>query len=103
MTARKMYSVYDSAVGSYMRPFFCHNDPEAIRTFLMAQKDEATPFFHHPEDYVLFYIGEFEEVTGLIKIPTSPRRVGSAPDLGSIKPAQEVQQLDLEDAVRKAG
>jgi len=56
-----MYTIYDSAAGAYMRPFFLQSDGQAMRAF----KDIATDASHevgkHPEDYSLFRIGVFDD------------------------------------------
>ena len=58
------YTIYDVASGIYMRPFFSQADGQAIRGF----KDIATDADHevgkHPEDYTLYRVGNFNDVTG---------------------------------------
>ena len=60
------YTVYDKKARSYARPFFTDNDEVAIRMFLDAAKDEGSVFYLHPEDFVLYCIGHFDEQSGLI-------------------------------------
>ena len=58
------YTIYDVASGIYMRPFFSQADGQAVRGF----KDMATDATHevgkHPEDYTLYRIGTFNDITG---------------------------------------
>lgn len=62
----KLYSVYDRAVQSFERPFACKADGEAIRTFSDAVNDKSSPFFRHPLDFELYYVGTLDQSTGVI-------------------------------------
>lgn len=59
-----LYSVYDAKVEAYAVPFFCRSDGEAIRLFAFSCQDESTRLSQAPEDYVLFFLGEFEDQNG---------------------------------------
>lgn len=74
----QMFSVYDKAVGCYMQPFFTRSKGEAIRSFSDACSDNNTNFCKHPEDFVLFFIGEYDEDDGCLFSPSSPDKVISA-------------------------
>lgn len=59
--------VYDSAVAAYGRPFFVPSVGAAIRSF-GDEVNRSAPdntMFAHPDDYVLWYLGDFDEETGL--------------------------------------
>jgi hypothetical protein len=58
-------SVYDKAVGAYMRPFFAQSPGQAVRMFVDEVNGDS-PFNKHPEDYALFQIGEFFDNDGKI-------------------------------------
>lgn len=60
----KVYSVYDSKVGAYLRPFHARSDGEAMRMFQQAATDVDGPFFQHAGDYTLFGIADYEEEHG---------------------------------------
>jgi len=61
------YTIYDTASGTYMRPFFSQADGQAVRGF----KDIATNADHevgaHPEDYTLYRVGAFNDTTGKLE------------------------------------
>jgi len=61
------YTIYDTASGTYMRPFFSQADGQAVRGF----KDIATDADHevgkHPEDYTLYRVGAFNDTTGKLE------------------------------------
>lgn len=62
----KVYAVKDKAVGAFMAPFFVRSPGEAMRSFVDAVNDKASPFFRHPQDFELYYIAEFDSNDGSI-------------------------------------
>lgn len=62
----RMYSVFDSAVGAYMQPFFARTRGEAIRMFTDACQDEKGRFIAHPQDYELYEIASWDDASGKI-------------------------------------
>lgn len=60
----KMYSVYDSKVQSYERPWIAPNKGSALRAVLDVFKDPNHPFTKWPADFTIFEIGEWDETTG---------------------------------------
>ena len=66
-----MCAVRDSAVGSFMRPFFVAAAGSAVRAFgdEVARSDgpaEGRPMNAHPEDYELFELGSFDDESGSV-------------------------------------
>lgn len=59
-------SVFDVKVGAYAAPFFVRTRGEAVRSFMDACEDDKLPFRRHPEDYDLYCLGDFDEVSGLL-------------------------------------
>ena len=57
-----IYTIFDSATGAYMRPFFMQSDGQATRSF----SDIAHEIGKHPEDYTLHRIGIFDDAKGSI-------------------------------------
>lgn len=63
----KLYSVKD-VKGAFAAPFLALNDSIAarnIKSFMLTQKGHEWSLY--PEDFELWFIGEFDELTGLIK------------------------------------
>lgn len=63
---KKVYSIKDTK-GAFSEPFVSINDATAsrdVRTLVNVQK--GSQYALYPEDFELWYIGEFDEVTGLI-------------------------------------
>lgn len=72
----KVFSVFDSAVGAYMQPMFLHSRGQAIRSFNDAILDPSTNAGKHPDDFTLFYLGEFDDQTGKFSNLNTPESLG---------------------------
>ncbi len=57
----KIYTIYDTASGTYMRPFFLLSDGQATRIFNDMVADVNHDVGKHPEDYSLHRIGTFDD------------------------------------------
>jgi hypothetical protein len=73
----QVFSVFDKAVGAHLQPFFCRSKGDALRSFGDACNDEKHQFFQHGLDYVLVFLGEFDDVSGLFATQ-EPARLLSA-------------------------
>lgn len=56
-----VYSIFDSAAGAYMRPFYCQADGQAIRMFSDIANDDNHDVGKHPKDYTLVRIGSYND------------------------------------------
>lgn len=61
----KMYSVFDSQLGLYTKPYYARNRAEALRSFETAVNDPQV-FGPIAEHLTLFEVGEFNEETSKI-------------------------------------
>ena len=59
-----LFSIYDAAAGSFMRPFPVASDKQAHRAFKDLVTDADHPIGKHPEDYTLHRLGVFDDQTG---------------------------------------
>lgn len=73
----QMFAVLDQAVGAFLQPFFSRAKGEAIRSFSDAVNDKEHMFFRHSTDYVLFFLGEFDDSSGIF-VGVEPVRVLAA-------------------------
>lgn len=62
----RIYSVRDLKAAAFAPPFFLNRDEVAVRTFSDAIADRTHPMSAHPEDYQLFYLGEFDDEHGAV-------------------------------------
>ncbi len=88
----ELFSIFDAVAERYMKPFWATNVGSAIRGFEDACKDPETPFFSHPEDYFLYHVAIFDDVTGEIAPVIPAHKVASATSF----PTLEVDKVQLE-------
>lgn len=73
-----VYAIRDKLLGFGM-PILRDNDAVASRAFEYDVTRSDSPYSAHPEDYTLFYIGEYDTDSAHIN-SVSPRLVSSATD-----------------------
>ena len=56
-----MYVIHDSKANKYNAPFFLLNDNVALRMFSDILRDPSTDIYHHPTDFALFKIGDYDD------------------------------------------
>lgn len=62
----KVYSVFDSKAAVYGTPFFMPNDKMAVRAFSDLVNTSDTMVNKHVEDFSLFCVGEFDDMSAMI-------------------------------------
>jgi hypothetical protein len=62
----QLYAIYDTASGTYQKPVFARADGEVTREFQSLCTDAESPYGQHPEDYSLFRLAIFDDLTGKI-------------------------------------
>jgi len=67
-----MYTIRDSKVEAYMNPFTVPTKGAALRMVTDIVNDRGHTFNKHPEDYILFELGEFDDNTGEIHLHQHP-------------------------------
>lgn len=72
-----VFTVYDTAAGAYLEPFFAPSVGFATRSFREAVNREGHQFNKFPDDFVLFQIGRFDSTSGVLE-PAVPHSLGVA-------------------------
>lgn len=67
----RCYSIYDRKALAYHLPYYAVSDAVAVRTLSDVVGDPQTIFGRHPNDYVLYYVGDFNDANGVL-VPHSP-------------------------------
>jgi hypothetical protein len=75
----KLFSVHDRASETFNRPMFLAAKGVAIRHFQDEANNTESPICQHPEDYELFYIGDFNDETAQLT-SCRPESCGKATD-----------------------
>lgn len=71
----KVYSVYDKKSLVYGQLMTCQDEIQAKRLFERAVMDSDTMLFHYPEDFVLVFVGDFDEKKGVFALPSIPKQI----------------------------
>lgn len=74
----QIFAVFDKKAIAYAYPTFAHQKGQAIRSFENAVNDDKTQFAHNPEDFSLWHLGEWDDVTGIITPLTAPQHIEEA-------------------------
>ena len=87
-----VFSVYDKAVGAYLQPFFARSKGEAVRSFTDAANSNDHNFHRHSMDYVLMYLGEFDDISSVF-ICGEPVRILAAHECIADEPFLEENKV----------
>ena len=74
----KIFSIYDSKAEMYHQPFYMQTQSMAVRQFLDMANDSETMIGKHPEDYTLFYVGEYDDHTASFNLEDTKISLGVA-------------------------
>lgn len=56
-----IFTVYDIKAAAYLPPFYLNTSGQALRSFIDTVNDPAHHFNKHPEDYLLYKLGTFDD------------------------------------------
>jgi len=79
----KIFTMLDSGAETYAPPTVSASVTSFTRDVGLALKNppqQPTPFHTYPEQFRLYYIGDFDPVTGVISAQESPQFLGLASD-----------------------
>lgn len=74
----KVFSVYDSKVSAYMKPFLMPATGMALRAWDSTVNQPDTDFHKYPGDFSLVELGEFDEETGMFQNYEIKKNLGTA-------------------------
>lgn len=83
----KAYSFLDTKTGIFSTPFYFLHEGQAIRAAIDIGSDLSTSVGRHPADYHLYFIGEFDDNTGLYSV-VGPVGMGAVIAFLPVKAAQ---------------
>lgn len=76
----KIFSVFDEKGQVYRTPFYLVHKGEAMRSFGDLVNDPKTIINKHPEDYKLYFLGVFDDVSGAFLGKNTPEFIANASD-----------------------
>jgi len=74
---KPVFVVYDAKAEIYLTPFMMRSKGEAVRAFMDIANNKETAIGLHPEDYILYYIADYDELKGFYENRT-PECIGKA-------------------------
>lgn len=78
----KVFSVFDSKVEAYMRPFQALTKGQALRDITEAVNNQPDhPWYKHSSDFTLFEIAEYDDSTGRFEPYPTPLSLGNLIEL----------------------
>lgn len=80
----KVFAVRDMKALAFQAPFFSLAPGSALRAFGDECEKEGTPFHKHPEDYVLYEVGVYDDSTALLESLNPVRMMGCASDFVTV-------------------
>lgn len=90
---QKVFGVRDGKAVAFLQPFFSSANGSAIRAFSDAVNDGKSPISTHPEDYVLYELGSFDDNSGEL-IPLSPiKLLGAGMDFATVQASRPSEDL----------
>lgn len=90
---QKMYSIRDAKAEIYHVPFYNKTHGEAERNLKQLLNDEKSSISQYPEDFDLYYIGTYDDQTGVIKALATPQHIVKAVALKS--PSRDIPATAL--------
>lgn len=84
MATQKMFSIRDIKGEIFHPPFFKPSHGEAERVFLELQKDEKSTISKYPEDFSLWYLGTYDDQTGLMEAKQPSHMTNTKPSVASV-------------------
>lgn len=73
-----VFSIYDTAVSTWMPPMHFRNKGEALRWFQDSVNNPETKLNKHPSDFVLFELGSWDDHNCHFDVLKAPSRIGIA-------------------------
>ena len=71
----KAFSIRDAKAEVFNTPFFQKTHGEAERSFKKLAGDKDSMVSQYPDDYDLYYLGEYDDQTGTIKSLDTPQHL----------------------------
>jgi len=87
-----VFSIYDSAISTWLPPIYARNKGEMLRNFADAVADSKSQLAKHPGDYALFELGTWDDDKCFFNVLKSPVRLCMALDFVKVVSEPRVVQ-----------
>lgn len=107
MSILRLYSIFDSGVSAYLRPFWSDHKENAMRSFRKLVNDTSDPnnmVREHPSQFTLFEIAVFDSQSGSVLPHETYLSLGNAVEfIVSDKPPMQMPMGYNPDLQRASG
>lgn len=79
----KMFTIRDSRAECYNTPFFQKSHGDAERSFMSLAQDDKSLISQYPEDFDLYFLGEYDDISGKVKTLDTPQHLLKAATIPS--------------------
>lgn len=93
-----VFSIYDSAIATWLPPIYSRNKGEMLRNFSDAVQDTSSNLAKHPGDYSLFELGTFDDDKCVFSLLKAPVRLCIAIDFVKAKEGAGVKPQERSEA-----
>jgi len=83
---KKLYAIKDVKANCFLTPFTSENDATASRALGGIVNDKQSMFGLHPEDYVVYHVGSFDQQSGSVVGEPTPVYAFSCTQLVQVVP-----------------
>lgn len=73
-----VYTIKDEKALTFLFPFYCQNTTEAVRSFQMSAENPKTSINRWPQEFSLYYLGQFDQTNAKFTMLETPEHVCSA-------------------------
>lgn len=74
----RIYSIRDAKGEVFNPPFYKKTHGEAERDFMTLVNDEKSTVWKYPDDFDLYYLGTYDDVTGRLESLPTPQHITKA-------------------------
>lgn len=89
----RIFVIRDIKADAFATPFFQATQGQALRAFADLANDKQTTVGQHPEDYVLYFLGTFDLISGDITAEPRPQHLASGTDFINNPTAVPLQRV----------
>jgi len=86
---QRMYAIRNSKAECYNTPFFQKTHGEAERSFRELTRDSNSMVSKYPDDYDLWYLGEYDTTLGTVNALQTPQHILKAVNIPNQPPAAQ--------------
>ena len=83
---KQIFAIRDAKAEAFHTPFYQQTKGAAIRAISDYANEEGSPLNKHPEDYMLFQLGAYNELSGEIRSLDQPEPIISVLELMTDRP-----------------